>query len=139
MTGSLKPKCYTSTKHALPISPLETEPTSYTQASKSPKWQVAMSNELNPLIHNQTWTLVHLPPDRSPIGCKWVYRIKQKYDGTVDRYKARLVAKSFHQWEGVDYFETYNPVVKLITIRMVLTLAFTYKWHIQQLNVKMPS
>lgn len=127
MTESLKPKCLTSTKYSLPMSPIEPEATCYTQASKSPKWRAAMFDELNALIHKQTGSLVHLPHDCSPIGCKWVYRIKQKLNGTVDRYKARLVVKGFHQREGLDYFETYIPVVKPVTIWIVLTLALTCK------------
>lgn len=67
-----------------------------------------MSNEVYALIHNQTWTVVPLPPSRLPIGYKWIYRIKQKSDGTVDKYKALLLAKSFHQPEGLDYFKTYG-------------------------------
>lgn len=80
------------------------------------------------------WSL--LPPsDQQVLGCKWVYKIKRRADGSIDRYKARLVAKGFHKIEGVDYFDTFSPVVRPTTIRIILSLAVTYKWPIRQLDV----
>jgi hypothetical protein len=75
------------------------------------------------LIENKTWHLVPLSSTRNIIDCKWVYRIKKNADGTIDRYKARLVAKGFKQRYGIDYEETFSPVVKSATIRLVLTIA----------------
>ena len=69
------------------------------------------------------------------VANKWVYRIKRKADGTLDRLKARLVAKGFQQTAGVDFFETFSPVVKAPTVRVVLTLAMTYGWQIQQIDI----
>jgi hypothetical protein len=69
------------------------------------------------------------------VGAKWVFRIKRNADGSIERYKARLVAKGFHQQEGIDYFETYSPVVKPITIRTVLSLAISAGWYIKQVDV----
>lgn len=82
-----------------------------------------MSLEFDALLRNGTWDLV--PPDFSQnvVGCKWVYRIKRKPDGTVDKFKARLVAKGFHQHPGVDFQETFSPVIKPATVRLVLSLA----------------
>ena len=65
------------------------------------------------------------------MGSKWVYRIKRKADGNIDRYKARLVAKGFHQQEGIDFWETYSPVVKPITIHTLLSIAISYGWVIK--------
>lgn len=84
-----------------------------------------MSSEFNALLSNQTWSLVSLPPGRRAVGSKWVFRIKRNSDGLVDCYKARLVAKGFNQQGGFDYFETFSPTIKPITIRTILTLAVT--------------
>jgi len=111
------------------------EPSSYKEAIQSDCWKEAMSAELLALDRNQTWTLVSLPPGKKSIGCRWVYRVKHKADGSVDRYKARLVAKGFTQTKGIDYFETFSPVVKLSTVRIVLALAAAHHWFIHQLDV----
>ena len=88
------------------------------------------------MVKNQTWTLV--PPSKScpnVVGTKWVYRIKQHKDGTVDRYKARLVAKGYHQRPGIDFTDTFSPVVKPTTIHIILSMAVSYKWEVRQLDV----
>jgi hypothetical protein len=94
-----------------------------------------MQAEYDALIQNKTWSIVSLPPHRQAIGCKWVFRVKENPDGSVNRYKARLVAKGFHQRQGFDFTETFSPVVKPATIRLILTIAITHKWSIQQLDV----
>lgn len=88
------------------------EPQSITQALKQAAWRTTMQSEYDILIHNQTWTLVPRESASNLVGCKWVFRTKFKPNGSVDRLKARLVAKDFHQRPGLDYIETFSPVVK---------------------------
>jgi hypothetical protein len=111
------------------------EPTTYKEASSIPHWQHAMTNEIIALEQNRTWDLVLLPQNKSAIGCKWVYKVKFQADGQVERYKARLVAKGYTQQEGIDFFNTYSPVAKITTIRVLLTIAAVNNWHLHQLDV----
>ena len=111
------------------------EPKSFLQASKHECWQTAMKTELDSLALNNTWSIVDLPTGKNPIGCRWVYKIKHHADGTIERHKARLVAKRFTQLEGVDYFETFSPVAKLTTVRVLLALAAAKGWFLEQLDV----
>ena len=94
-----------------------------------------MNEEMEALYRNATWELTDLPPNRKPIGCKWVYKIKYKSNGEIERYKARLVAKGYSQREGLDYEETFSPVVKMVTVRCVIALAVQNKWPLFQLDV----
>ncbi|KAG9439601.1 hypothetical protein H6P81_019766 [Aristolochia fimbriata] len=89
------------------------EPSSYREASSDPIWQQAMTKELQALDKAHTWDLVSLPPGKSPIGCKWVYKVKTKAGGSIDRYKACLVAKGYNQEYDIDYEETFAPVARL--------------------------
>jgi histone deacetylase 1/2 len=84
-----------------------------------------MDSEYKALLRNKTWQLVPRPKGKNIIGCKWVYKIKKKADGIIDRYKARLVAKGFKQRYGIDYEDTFSPIVKAATIRLVLSIVVT--------------
>jgi len=110
-------------------------PTKYDEANKHTCWQHAMQAELTALENTTTWKLVDFPQNIKPIGCRWIYKIKHHANGTIERYTTRLVAKSYNQNEGLDYFDTYSPVAKLTTIRTIIALASINNWHIHQLDV----
>lgn len=98
-------------------------------------WWDAMESEYNALICNKTWELVRLPEGQKTIGCRWVFALKRNKNGDIERFKARLVAKGCAQIYGVNYDETFSPVVRFETIRMVFALAAEYKLHLHQLDV----
>ena len=88
------------------------------------------------MSQNKTWVLVDLPPGTKPIGCKWVFKRKYFPDGSIDKYKARLVAKGFTQKENVDYFDTFSPVARIASIRILIALTSVYKLFIHQMDVE---
>ncbi len=102
---------------------LETEPPTFKVACQYPQWQAAMTSEYDALQCQATWTLVPPSSDQNLVGCWWVYKLKRNSDGTIARYKARLVAKGYHQQHGMDFDETFSPVVKPATVRLVLSIA----------------
>jgi hypothetical protein len=114
----------------------DSAPTSHIVALNNPLWRRAMDDEYRALIKNATWHLVPPRPGLNVIDCKWVFKIKQKPDGSVDRYKARLVAKVFKQQFGVDYDATFSPVVKPTTIRLLLSLVVSCGWLIRQIDIQ---
>lgn len=111
------------------------EPRSYFEAVSNPAWQQAMQAELTALSNNDTWDLVDLPKGKKAIGSRWVYKLKFRNDGTIDRYKARLVARGFSQIPGIDFDEKFSPVVKMTTIRCLIAIAAARSWHLHQLDV----
>lgn len=112
-----------------------TEPQSYKEACTKPEWIEAMNQELAALETNNTWELTELPAGKKPIGCKWVYKVKLKADGQLEKCKARLVAKGFNQQYGLDYTEVFSPVAKHVTVRLLITLATVNAWPLHQLDV----
>ena len=118
---------------------LEQDPCSYDEAINdidSGSWQDAMKAEMESMYSNQVWTLVDLPANIKPIGCKWVYKRKRGLDGRVETFKARLVAKGYTQKEGIDYEETFSPVAMLKSIRILLSIAAHLDYEIWQMDVK---
>lgn len=106
------------------------------EALADSRWTQAMTAEMEALEKNATWELVSLPVGKSTVGCRWVFTIKHKADGSFERFKARLVAKGYTQSYGVDYEETFAPVAKLNTVRVLLSLAANQDWPLIQFDVK---
>ncbi|GJU00934.1 ribonuclease H-like domain-containing protein [Tanacetum coccineum] len=102
---------------------------------KDSRWVEAMNQEIEALNRNNTWVITELPENTKAIGYKWIYKVKYKANGDVERFKARLVAKGFNQREGIDYEETFSPVVKIVTIRCILTIVVNNKWPLFQLGI----
>jgi hypothetical protein len=111
-------------------------PTCYKQAREHECWQQAMEAELQTLEANHTWDIISCPPHVKPIGSKWVYIVKLKSDGSLDRYKARLVALGNKQEYGFDYEETFAPVAKITIVRTILAIAASKAWPLHQMDVK---
>ena len=106
------------------------------ESSDASEWESAMQEEYESLIANGTWELTPLPKGRKAVKCKWVFRTKKDARGVVVRFKARLVAKGCSQVEGVDFSETFAPVAKFNTIRVILALAAAMGLEIHQMDVK---
>lgn len=119
------------TNHPMPscfLSALNTpeEPSCYTQAIRNSHWLQAMKDEMHALEQNHTWTLVPKLTSMNIIGCRWIFKLKYKADRSLDRYKARLVAKGYKQEDGFEYDDTFSPVVKITTVRILLSLAICH-------------
>jgi hypothetical protein len=95
-----------------------------------------MDEEFSTLYKIDTWDLIPLPPCKSVVGCRWVYKIKTNSDGSIEQYKAKLVTKGYSQQYGMDYEETFAPVAKMTTIRTLIVVTSIHQWHISQLDVK---
>jgi hypothetical protein len=118
------------------------DPTTFAEATSSDdaeEWQAAINDELKSIDDNKTWSIIpkkEIPPDRRPIGCKWVFKKKFNTQGEVERYKARLVAKGYAQQLGVDYGEIFAPVAKFTSIRVILAIGANLNMEIHQMDVK---
>jgi hypothetical protein len=115
------------------------EPRSYDEAMSSlvcNEWMTAMKDEMESMKTNQVWELVDLPLGRKSLGNKWVLKIKRKADDSIDKYKARLVAKGYTQREGVDYEETFSPLVRFASIRLILAMVASLDLELHQMDMK---
>jgi transposase InsO family protein len=112
------------------------EPTSFQAAVEDPSWRSAMAEEIAAIHKNNTWTLMNLPPGKSPISTKWVYKTKLRPNGSIHRKKARLVCRGYEQREGMSYQDTFAPVVKWASIRLLLALAASQQWNLYHMDVK---
>ena len=121
------------------LSAIEDEPKSYHEAlnsNESYQWKKAMDEEINSLKQNNTWVLVDPPQNCKVIGCKWVLKKKLNKEGLVARYKARLVAKGCSQTKGIDYNETFAPVVKYKSLRIILALVTILNYELNQMDLQ---
>jgi histone deacetylase 1/2 len=100
------------------------------------KWHDAMDIEYEALMKNKTWHLVPPQKGRNIKDCRWVFKVKRKADGSLDKYKTRLVAKGYKQRYGVDYEDTFSPVIKMATIRIILSVVISRGWTLRQLDIQ---
>ena len=115
------------------------EPATAKEALTTPEaseWKAAMEDEIKSLKQNDTWELKPCPPDVRPIPVKWVFVVKKKANGSIERFKARLVVKGFHQQHGIDYDEVFAPTSKYATLRALLTYVATNDWECHQIDIK---
>jgi hypothetical protein len=134
--GIAKPKIFSDGTVCYAYTATSGEPYTVKEALSSPSWKVVMIDEYNALLCNKTWHLVPPVSGRNMIDCKWVYKLKYKADGSVDHHKAHLVAKGFKQRLGIDYDDTFSPMIKPATMRLVLSLAVSQGWVLYQLDVQ---
>lgn len=124
-------------KHQAFLATITTEvvPKTYAEAVRDPRFNGAMTNEINALEAQHTWDIATLPPGKRAIGCSWIYSNKYNADGTIERPKARLVAHGNRQKEGLDYKETFAPIANMNTVRFLLAVSAAQRWEVHQMDV----
>ncbi|XXG72826.1 hypothetical protein AAC387_Pa07g1836 [Persea americana] len=118
---------------------IKEDPKTFKEAIKnenSDKWLDAMNDELESMATNEVWDIVELPKGSKAVGCKWVFKTKKDSKGKVERFKAQLVAKGFPQREGIEYHETYSPVSKKDSFRIVMAIVAHFNLELHQMDVK---
>jgi len=109
---------------------LSSEPIALSDIDKYVAWHDVICDEIKALRSNHTWSLMPFHPSMNVVGSGWVYQIKHRVGGSVECYKARLVARGFTQQEGIDYFKTFSPVIRQSTIRLVFSITVSRNWKI---------
>jgi hypothetical protein len=115
---------------------MDAEPSSYEEATKNTVWKDAMEEEYQSIMQIDVWDVVPRPKEKYVVSLKWIYKTKHVADGSIEKYKARFVAQSFYQKEGIDYEETFSLVARYTSIRTILSLASMMKWKVHQMDVK---
>ena len=115
---------------------LDQEPWNFRNAMEEKVWREACEEEISSIVKNKTWDLVDLPPGAKPIGLKWIFKIKRNADGSINKYKSRLLAKGYIQRHGIDFEEVFAPVARIETVRFLIALAASSEWEIHHLDVK---
>jgi hypothetical protein len=136
--GVLRPTVRLILTADMTTSPLNASPvhSSVPTAPTDPHWCRAMEEEYTALLANHTWDLVPRPPGTNVVTVKWLFHHKPTSDGSLDRYKAHWILRGFTQRLGVDYGETFSPIIKFATVPTVLSLALSSEWVIHQLDIK---
>ena len=112
------------------------EPSSYEEATKKKEWKDVVIEEYQSIMKNDVWEIVLRPEKKYVMTSKWIYKIKHAADGSIEKYKARFIARGFSQKEGKDYEETFAPMVRYTSISALLALTTIMKWKIHQMDVK---
>lgn len=112
------------------------EPWDFASAVEEKVWREACEDEIASIVKNNTWDLVELPTGAKAIGLKWIFKIKRNSDGSINKYKSRLVAKGYIQRHGIDFEEVFAPVARLETVRFIIALAASRGWQVHHLDVK---
>ena len=118
---------------------VDNDPISYKEAMISPDtplWKEVINSKIKSIMHNHTWEIVDLPLGTKTISCKWIFKRKLKPDGSIEKYKASIVAKCFLKNKGVDYFDTFALVTRISSIKVLIALALVRNLVIHQMNVK---
>ena len=123
-------KSFLTTLHQMLI------PTTVGELLKYPHLREAMDEEMHALAQNHIWDIVQKPLMKILVGCRWVFTVKYRSDGTLERYTARLVAKGYTQTYGIEYKENFPPVAKMNTIRVLISLVVNLDWDMQQYDIK---
>jgi hypothetical protein len=116
---------------------IDKEPSGFQEASKQQVWHDAMVEEYASIMKNNVWEVGPRPEGKSMVGSRWIYKIKHVADGSIEKFKARFVAKGLSQKEGVDYDRTFAPVARYTSIRAVISLAAKMGWQIHHMDIKM--
>jgi hypothetical protein len=130
-----KPKPFSSYM-ALMCDIIEKEPTCFEEAIQKKEWVDAMTKEYQSIIKNDVWEIVLRLKNKDVVSSKWLYKIKHAADGSIEKHKARFVARGFSLKEGIDYEETFAPVARYTSIRTIIALATKMKWKLHQMDVK---
>jgi hypothetical protein len=115
---------------------IDSEPSSYEEATGQQVWRDAMMEEYQSIMKNDVWEIVSRPEGKSVVTSKWIYKIKHATDDNIEKYKVRFVARGFSQKEGVDYEETFSPVARYTSIRTIISIATVMDWRLHQMDVK---
>jgi hypothetical protein len=129
-------RCFLSVASSPTSASFDLELNNFKSALKISDRKNAMQEEYDALMHQKTWNMVPLPPGKNLVSCKWIFKIKSNADGFIARHNARLVARGFSQEYGGDYEETFSPVVRHATVRLLLSLATSSSWKFHQIDVK---